>query len=530
MDIVMNTSKQFSLLLLLVVSAACSPQAESQATAEAKACTDKACFSEAFADCKPATYTTDSHMGSQARYRVLEASDGKCRVRMTYVVNPNPDWQGKSLTMLLDPGQPFESQIKQAVGSCLAHDAPGDYQCDGPLRGIVASGDTDTSSTPQAAQGHPCGDTVDEVGEPLYPLPRDGKWGYVNRAGDWVIEPRWRQAEPFSEGRAAVDDGSAGASVWGVIDRHGDYAIKPGIYSQSYDEVDGARLGTAPIKLFSQGCAAVIGRTTSDDPYFVTRDGKTWLLEGLPPTLADWDIREYGSFSGGLAWFRVMPEEFADPERFGWINPDGTVAIKPEYEGAGDFVDGLAPADSKHDHWGYINPKGELVWPRKWTLVQAHAFSDGLARISTKQDKAAYFNGTDIVLRELHFDPPRTFKTTFDGDQTYDKMPLDAAGAFVDGLAPVALSASPRPLIYMDKQGKAVFAPGLDLDMTICNKEQYPQFRHGLARLRVANKGGKCDELTRVGESDYVTYKQSHYIYIDTKGKVVFEEQFGPGD
>lgn len=82
----------------------------------------------------------------------------------------------------------------------------------------------------------------------------------------------------------------------------------------------------------------------------------------------------------------------------------------------------------------------------------------------------------------------------------------------------------------MDAQGKAASAPGLDLDMKICHGLHQPQFRHGLARLWVANEGGRCDRPTRVGDSLYVTYKQSHYIYIDTQGEVVLEEPFRPDD
>lgn len=523
-----------------VVSALVGTVGCTQASDVGTQCADTACFSQHFSDCDAATYTTESVAGGQASYQILGSSNAGCRVQMHYTSNPNPTWVDKPLTFVINPGKPFEPQMKKALQTCLIDDKPGSYECSGPLHGIAgsgaggpgaASGASDNSSTSQAATGSPCGKTVDVAGEPLFALPRDGKWGYVNRAGDWVIEPQWRQAEPFSEGRAMVDDGSAGASAWGIIDRHGDYVLKPGIRSHSFSTIDGMDVGDSPIKPFSQGCAAAVGPSSDDDPYFVTRDGKFWLRDALPAALADWDVREYGSFSEGLAWFRLFPEEFGKPLRYGWIDTEGALAIEPEYEGAGDFVGGLAPADSRSDSWGYINPKGELVWPHKWTLSDAQSFSSGLARISMKRDQSAYFDGKDVVIDEVQFESPRTLTTTFDGDKTFDKASLKDGGAFADGLAQVRLALSPYPVIFIDTQGKAVFAPGLDFGMEVCDPRHNPGFVHGLARLRVANKGAECDdERSRVGESRYFTYKQSHYIYIDTQGQVVLEEVFKPAD
>lgn len=525
----------FTAMIALAGIGGCSPT-----SAAAKQCDDQACFTRHFSDCEAATYTTEKQAAAQAEYRIMGSSDAGCRVQFQYTTNPNPAWVDKPLTMTLDPGQPYEPQMKKALESCLMEDKPGPHDCSGPLRGIASpagagfgapAGAGDKPRESQAATGRPCGKTVEVDGEPLYPLPRDGKWGYVNRAGDWVIEPRWRQAEQFSEGRAVVDGGSADGSAWGIIDRDGNYVLEPSLRSQAYSTIDGARLGSLPVRPFSQSCAAVAGATGSDDPYFVTRDGKFWLHDGLPDSLADWNIQQFGSFSEGLAWFQLNPEEFGAPQQFGWIDPDGAVAIAPEYEGAGNFVDGLSPAGLNKDHWGYINPEGELVWPSKWTLKSADSFSGGLARITMKQyGPGAYFDGNDTVIREVHFDPPRTFNTRAKGEKTIDRIEMEDGGAFADGLAPVTLPFSPNPLVYMDTRGKAVFAPGLNHDMTICSQRRLPQFRHGLARLRVANEGDDCGTFTRIDNSSYFTYTQSHYIYIDTKGQIVLEEPFRDND
>lgn len=82
------------------------------------------------------------------------------------------------------------------------------------------------------------------TGEPRYqevrlqPAERDGKWGYADKTGTFVIPASFDAAQPFHEGLAAVlRDGS-----WGYIDERGGYAITPR-YSA--------------VRHFSQGRAAV---------------------------------------------------------------------------------------------------------------------------------------------------------------------------------------------------------------------------------------------------------------------------------
>jgi hypothetical protein len=110
-----------------------------QAAADAKPCTSKDCFSDRFAACEPAVYTTRSAMGGRARYEVKGRDGARCRVRMWYTANPNPAWVDKPLSMALDPASPFDAQMKKAMQTCLAQDKPGRYACKGPLRGIAAN-------------------------------------------------------------------------------------------------------------------------------------------------------------------------------------------------------------------------------------------------------------------------------------------------------------------------------------------------------------------------------------------------------
>ena len=68
----------------------------------------------------------------------------------------------------------------------------------------------------------------DAAPETLYPIRENGLWGYMNRAGDVVIEPQWDQAEPFEQGYAAVSisTGDHEERVF-IIDQEGRSILDP---------------------------------------------------------------------------------------------------------------------------------------------------------------------------------------------------------------------------------------------------------------------------------------------------------------
>jgi hypothetical protein len=58
---------------------------------------------------------------------------------------------------------------------------------------------------------------------PLYPIKRDGKWGYMDRQGSPIIQPQFALASPFYNGLAAVSIGGK----FGFIDERGQVQIPP---------------------------------------------------------------------------------------------------------------------------------------------------------------------------------------------------------------------------------------------------------------------------------------------------------------
>lgn len=114
----------------------------------------------------------------------------------------------------------------------------------------------------------------------LFPVSRNGKWGYADRAGNVVIRTRFADAGSFSEGRAYVSIRPKWslASKYGYIDEGGEIVIAPQ-FDHAWD--------------FSEGlaCIEIAGKYG-----YIDTTGR--IVSGLR---FDWA----GDISEGMAWVRV---------------------------------------------------------------------------------------------------------------------------------------------------------------------------------------------------------------------------------
>jgi len=98
----------------------------------------------------------------------------------------------------------------------------------------------------------------------------------------------------------------------------------------------------------------------------------------------------YSNFSEGLA--RVFLEG-----RYGYINKKGKMVIKPKFDWALNFTDGLAPVQItkilKGKVWGYVDKKGKFVIKPKFDGLIAGQFQKGLADVDIKLDKKGQWFG-----------------------------------------------------------------------------------------------------------------------------------------
>ena len=168
-----------------------------------------------------------------------------------------------------------------------------------------------------------------------------GRWGYVNPAGKFVLEPQYEDAQPFADFLAPVKlDGK-----WGFINGEGKFVIEPR-YEDAF--------------LFSDQAAAV---KEGGKWGFINRSGK-FLVE---PKYEDAAI-----FRQGLAAVKWEG-------RWGFIDKTGEMVVPPRFEQVYFFQEDRcgAFADGK---WGFIDRKGEFVVAPKYDEVLA--FSEGLAAVN----------------------------------------------------------------------------------------------------------------------------------------------------
>ena len=132
---------------------------------------------------------------------------------------------------------------------------------------------------------------------------KDGKWGFINKTGDWAIEPAYEKVRAFSNGLAPFASGKA----WGYLNEKGEQAIAPTYKDAEVFSQD----GLAPVKDKKWGFVDTSGKLVVPMEYDITA-GLSFVMSG---------------FKKG-------------------------------------FINGLARVKSKSG-WGFLNEKGELL-ANKW--------------------------------------------------------------------------------------------------------------------------------------------------------------------
>lgn len=102
-------------------------------------------------------------------------------------------------------------------------------------------------------------------------------------------------------------------------------------------------------------------------------------------------------FTGGYAAFQDRGR------KWGYLDAAGRVAIKPQFDEAGPFSDGLAPVRVA-DRWGYVRPDGAYALPPQYDA--ASAFAAGRALVS-RDGRTGFVDAAGRVLGgDLKAAPP----------------------------------------------------------------------------------------------------------------------------
>ena len=205
----------------------------------------------------------------------------------------------------------------------------------------------------------------------------EGKWGYKDETGAYRIQPQFDAAMRFSEGLAAV----ALHKKVGYIDTTGTMVISPQF-------VDG--------EPFQGGLALVY--TTWGMNIFGTEGWDLFRRAGYIDhagtiVIGPMFVENAKSFSEGVAAFQPG---VATPgnAKWGYLDKTGKWAIKPSFEIASDFSEGLAavevsvgkePGQKEPIYkWGYIDHSGNFAIRPEFD--GAMPFRNGIAVVSVRSD------------------------------------------------------------------------------------------------------------------------------------------------
>jgi WG containing repeat len=324
----------------------------------------------------------------------------------------------------------------------------------------------------------------------IIPVSRDGKWGAIDKNGNWQIEPRYLSMKEFfnrialvkseagwiyvntqgtiislnhyylcqhnfSEGLARVQENKK----WGFIDVTGNYVIEP--------RFEGARD-------FSEGLAAV------------EKDSKWGYIDKSGEFVIQPVLRSAWDFNCGIA-IVIVNEDKA------YMNRNGEILPNPDkYEVHRGFRDNYAPV-RKNDLWGFINVQGNYIV--KPLYEKADRFMNGLAPVK-KMGKCGYINvfGEEVV--PLNYNASKLFADSMALVQSDDKLYyLDIATGhligqdkpyivryyFSEGLARVSQG---DKFGFINKNGELVIE---------CKYEDAKNFSNGLAAVKINGLWGFID-------------------------------------
>ena len=358
----------------------------------------------------------------------------------------------------------------------------------------------------------------------LFPVSRNGKWGYIGKTGNLVIPLQFEKAQEFSNGLARVRPEGKLGDVY--IDTTGAIAID--LYPQLPD---------AFYQRLKKGGAFIRYDKELDRHVYFDEGTQEWVA--IDPKFPIW---AYGDFSDGLAhvWLRKdekcgyidttgnlvirIPCEHAENfsegmaliqmgrlvqvgdllqgAKFGYIDNTGNMVVSAQFDQAGDFSEGLAPVET-NGKWGYLDKMGKFVIEPQFD--SASEFSEGLACVThAGEDGYGYIDKTGQFVIQPRFDWAANFSEGLAGVVLDYKIgyidpkgnfvikpqfetaggPFDEegqTGGFSEGLAPMEIDGQ---VGYIDRTGKVVIAPQFDRAYS---------FSGGLARVEAGDKTGYID-------------------------------------
>ena len=304
----------------------------------------------------------------------------------------------------------------------------------------------------------------------------NGKYGFINEAGEMVIKPQFEDAGYFaSNGLARVKLNGK----YGFINEAGETVIRP-----QFEEADEfASNGLAPVKLngkwgFINEAGETVIKPQFDDAYSFASNGLAsvelngkcgFINEAGEMVIIKPQFDRAGNFaSNGLASVVLNG-------KYGFINEAGETVIRPQFERIDDFASNGLMRVELNGKWGFINEAGEMVITPQYKWAYSFA-SNGLASVKLN-GKCGFINEAGEMVIKPQFEGACSFAS--------------------NGLASVELN---DKWGFINEAGEMVIKPQFEWSETFAS--------NGLAAVQQDGK----------------------YGYINEAGEMVIKPQFDLGD
>jgi len=326
----------------------------------------------------------------------------------------------------------------------------------------------------------------------------NGRWGFIDETGKYVIDAKFVMVKPFSEGLAAVvfKESENAYRTTGFIDQRGRIVIPPQFSGEGVSE-----------RGFSEGLAAVkVYKDKKDQWGYIDKSGKTVI---------EFQFAAAGPFSQGRAMVGIAEPSWSIDYKWGFIDTEGRWIAKPQYKSAGEFSEGLAPV-LLNDKVGFIDLQGEIAITPKFDpdggggcvlngRVGPSRFSEGLAAVQLKGREWG---------KEWGF---------IDRHGNWVIQPAFACAApFSEGLALIGVRDEQGAWRYgyIDKTGAVVIKPQFSNAHSFAGKLALVTI--GMTQEQALVKAMESGKPEAEVEKELENFKQK-YAYIDRTGKVVWQ-------
>lgn len=213
--------------------------------------------------------------------------------------------------------------------------------------------------------------------------------------------------------------------------------------------------------------------------------------------------------------------------KYGFIDAAGRVVIKPQFDGALPFTEGLA-AVSLGKRWGFIDSSGRVIVPLRYYAVAP--FSDGLAAVTLADGasrQCGYIDRTgQFVIKPQNKFVCRPFKEGFALVGIYDERIGESFDGYINKQGELALGgqyvrADPfseglalvvswTNSVFINKQGETV----IDLKRYDGNDTYGDEY---------VPAGPFSEGLAEVGIKSASQYGYYRYGYVNRAGRVIFK-------